>query len=160
MLNSKQFKLCTALLGLTVAIPMASAALATSPSGITPTTFVAADYDGQGHINSDRIKFQTKGPTDVSMQKLVFAAGARSGWHHHPGMVIVAVQSGRLTLTDANCGSKDYGPGLSNGAVFVEGGDMAVEASSAAGAIVYVTSIAPSTDPRDFRDEDSPPTCH
>ncbi len=120
---------------------------------------VTANLDETVQLNSDRIKFQTKGPTDVRVQKFVVQPGGRSGWHHHPGIVIVAVQSGQLTFTHSDCSSKTYGPGLPNGAVFVEGGDDPGEASSTTGATLYVTYVAPSADPPDFRDEDDAVVC-
>lgn len=158
MLYSKQLK-CAAILGIAAVGISATAALASSGSGLTSEVLVTANYDEQGHINSDRVKFQTKGATDVRVQKLTFAAGAFSGWHHHPGIVIVAVQSGIVTILDSNCGSRSYGPGQPNGAVFVEGHDSAMEARSAGGAVVLVTYVAPSADPSVFRQEDDPPPC-
>jgi hypothetical protein len=108
-----------------------------------------------------RVKFQTKEPTDVRVQRIDFAAGGYSGWHHHPGMIIVAVQSGAVTLTDSECNSVTYGPGLPDGAVFVEGGDHPVQASSATGATVYLTYVAPDANPPVFRIDDhlDPPPC-
>jgi hypothetical protein len=121
---------------------------------------VTANFDETVHLNSDVVKFQTKGPTDVRVQKNVFSPGGRSGWHHHPGVVIVAVQSGAVTLTHSDCSSKTYGPGLPNGAVFAEGGDDPVQASSTTGATVYVTFVAPSADPPVFRiDDHDAPSC-
>lgn len=34
-----------------------------------------------------------------------------SGWHSHPGVVIVQVELGSLTYTGSNCVKKTYGPG-------------------------------------------------
>ncbi len=34
-----------------------------------------------------------------------------SGWHTHPGLVIVQVEQGSLTATGSNCVKKTYGPG-------------------------------------------------
>lgn len=138
----------------------AAVALASSGSGITSDPpLVTANFNETVHLNSDRVKFQTKGATDFRIQRLVFAAGAYSGWHHHPGMIIVAVQSGAVTLTDAECKSVTYGPGLPDGAAFVEGGDAPVQASSATGATAYVTYVAPDANPPAFRIEDDPPPC-
>ncbi len=138
----------------------ATAALASPGSGVTADTpLVTANLNESRHINSDRVKLQTKGRTNVRVQKLTFGANSFSGWHHHPGIVIVAVQSGIVTLTDSNCGETSYGPGHPNGSVFVEGQDSAQQASSVAGAVVYVTYVAPSADPVDFRDENDPPAC-
>ncbi len=145
--------------GVVVIGTLAAVALGSAGSGVTSTTLVTANFDKTVHVNSDRVKFQTKDPTDVRVQKLVFAAGAYSGWHHHPGIVVVAVESGAVTLWDSDCTSKTYGPGLPNGGVFVEGGDDPVQATSASGATVYVTYVAPNANPPVFRIEDDPPPC-
>jgi hypothetical protein len=138
---------------------VAAVALGSPGFGVSGPVLVTADFDETVHMNSDRVKFQTKNPTDVRVQRLDFIAGGFSGWHHHPGIIIVAVQSGAVTLMDSDCNSKTYGPGLPNGAVFVEGGDAPVEASSATGATVYVTYVAPDATPPVFRIEDEPPPC-
>jgi hypothetical protein len=145
------------MLGVVLVGTAAAVAVASPSSGLTSTIFVTADLAQDVHLNSDKVKFQTKGPTDVRVQKLDFAAGAFSGWHHHPGMVIVAVQSGAVTLTHADCNSVTYGPGLPAGSVFVESGDEPAQATSATGATVYVTYVAP--DGAGFRLEDDPVTC-
>lgn len=134
-------------------------ALGSPGLGTISTTLVTANFDQTAHVNSDEVKFQTKDPTDVRIQRLVFAAGAYSGWHHHPGIILVSVELGAVTLWDSNCNSETYGPGLPNGAVFVEGGDDPVQATSTDGATAYVTYVAPSADPPVFRIEDDPPPC-
>lgn len=123
--------------------------------------FVTANFEEAVHWNSDRVKFQTKGPTDVRVQKIVVGPGGFSGWHHHPGIVIVAVQSGSITFTHSDCSSKTYGPGLPNGAVFVEGGDDPGQASSVGGATLYVTYVAPDANPPVVRinDHGFQPSC-
>ncbi|HLM22979.1 MAG TPA: hypothetical protein VK390_15845 [Propionibacteriaceae bacterium] len=135
------------------------AALASPSSGFTPTNLVKADLDKTVHLNSDRVKFQTKDPTDVLVQKIVTDPGGSSGWHHHPGMVIVAVQSGSLTVWDSNCNQETYGPGLPNGSVWVESGDEPGMVTSAGGATSYATFVAPNAAPPVFRIEDNPPPC-
>src|SRR2546428_9335150 len=62
------------------------------------------------HLNSDRIKFQTKDPTDMQMQTITYHPHGFSGWHYHPGFVMVIVQSGQLTLHEANCQTTTKGP--------------------------------------------------
>lgn len=159
MLYSKQLKCAAAIFGIAAVGISATAALASPGSGISSDNLVTANLDEPGHINSDRVKFQTKDRTDVRVQRLTFAAGSYSGWHHHPGVIIVAVASGSVTLTESNCGSKTYGPGLPNGSVFVEGHDSVQQATSAGGAVVYVTYVAPSADPPVFRIEDPVQSC-
>ena len=153
-------KWVAAVIGVAVIGTVATMALASPPIGvIAPTNFVTADFQEDVKWNSDRVKFQTKDPTDVRVQRLDFAPGSFSGWHHHPGIVIVAVASGVVTHWDSKCNKKDYGPGHPNGAVFSEGGDRPTQASSAGGATVYVTYVAPNANPPVFRQEDDPPPC-
>ena len=137
-------------------VPMAASA---SPgSGITATTYVTSDLTDIVDFNHDRVKFQTKEPTTVRVQKLEFAPGGHTGFHHHPGVVIVSVQSGSLTLVDGSCGTEVHGAG----SVFVEGEDNVHEAVSPGGATVYVTYIVPRdyTPPNEkFRVEEPVPFC-
>jgi hypothetical protein len=156
-LRTRPRKWLAATIGVVLVGMTAGVAVASPPSGLTSTIFVTADLQQNVHWNSDRGKFQTKGPTDVRVQRLDFAAGGYSGWHHHPGIVIVAVESGAVTLTHADCSSVTYGPNLPAGSVFVESGDEPVQATSATGATVYVTYVAP--DGAGFRVEDDPVAC-
>jgi hypothetical protein len=129
------------------------------PGNVTITTLVTANFDETVHLNSERVKFQTKDATDVRIQKIVFAPGSFSGWHHHPGMVLLAVESGAVTFWKSDCSSKTYGPGLPNGAVFAEGGDDPTQVTSTNGATFYATFVAPSQDPPVTRVEDAAITC-
>ena len=123
------------------------------------TTFVTGNLDKKVRIHSDGVRFQTKAPTDVRMQELVFGPNSRTGWHHHPGMVLVVVKTGSLTVWDSDCHSTTYGPGLANGAVFTESGDDPLEVTSKDGATNYVTLIAPDANPHAFRIEDAARSC-
>jgi quercetin dioxygenase-like cupin family protein len=134
-------------------------AAASTGSGVTSTVLATGDLDETVNINHSRVKFQTKGAADVRVQKLEFAAGAYTGWHHHPGIVIVTVASGLITVVQADCSTREYGPGSPNGSVFVEGHDDPMEARSTAGGIVYATYVAPDATPRVFRVEDDAQTC-
>jgi hypothetical protein len=138
-------------------IGVAGVALGLPGSGVTSTTLVTANFDNTLHMNSDGVKLQTKDATDVRVQKLEFAAGSYSGWHHHPGIILVAVASGAVTLWDPDCNSVTYGPDSPNGAVFAEGGDDPVQATSTNGATAYVTYVAPNANPPVFRIEDDLP---
>lgn len=148
--------LAIGLVGVGVVTPMA---FGSPPSGFTPTPLVTANLDDTVHVHSDGIKFQTRKPTDVMIQKIVIVPGGTSGWHHHPGMVMIAVQTGSVTLWDSYCRTTTYGPGLPNGAAFTESGDKAVQVTSEDGSTVYATFVAPSADPPVFRIEDDAPRC-
>jgi quercetin dioxygenase-like cupin family protein len=43
-----------------------------------------------------------KGATDVLQTDLIFQAGATTGWHIHPGPVVVVIKSGALTEIQSN----------------------------------------------------------
>lgn len=155
-LNWKQG--AAAIVGIAATGVPATPALASPGSGVTPTNFVTADLTESVDFNHDRVKFQTKDPTTVRVQKLEFAPGSFTGFHHHPGVVIVSVQSGSLTLVDGSCATEVHG----TGSVFVEGENHAHQAVSPGGAIVYVTYIVPrdySPASEKFRVEEPVPFC-
>jgi hypothetical protein len=155
-------KWSAAIVGVAVIGTFAAVALGSMGVGFTPTTLVTGDLNHKVKWNSDRVKFQTKQRTDVRVQRIDIAPGGYSGWHHHPGIVIATVASGQVTFTQSDCSSTTYGPGLPAGAVFVEGGDDPGQASSAGGATLYATFVAPHVNPPAgpvFRIEDDPPPC-
>lgn len=139
--------------------PSAAPALASPGTGLTVMTLATANLEHKVHLDADRIKLRTKAPTIVRMQNLVLAAGARTGWHHHPGIVLVAVQSGAVTVWDSECNSTTYGPGQPAGAAFTESGDEPLEVTSSHGASVYATYLVPKVDPPEFRIESDPLPC-
>ena len=146
-----------AIIGVAVIGTLATAVALGSPgSGNAITTLVTANFDQTVHLNSDRVKFQTKDPTDVRVARVDIAPGGYSGWHHHPGIVIVTVAQGAVTFTHSDCSSKTYGPGQPDGAVFVEGGDEPAQASNqgTTPVISYATFIAPHVAPPVFRIDD------
>jgi hypothetical protein len=154
VLGSKK-KWIAATIGVAVIGTFVTVALAShTPFNFTTTPLGTGNLTHKVKLNSDRIKFQTKNPTDVRVARIDIAPGGYSGWHHHPGIVIVTVASGVVTFTHSDCSSKTYGPGLPNGAVFVEGGDHPAQASSTTGAVNYVTFIAPHANPPVFRIDD------
>jgi quercetin dioxygenase-like cupin family protein len=128
--------------GVAVVGTFAAVALATTPVSFTSLPVVTANLDNSVQLNSDRVKFQTKDPTFVRVAKITIAEGGNSGWHHHPGMVIVAVLSGTVKFTNSDCSSTTHAAGTA----FVEGGDDPGLAESVGGeAVVYATFIAPQT---------------
>ena len=155
VLRSKKKRISAIVGGAAMIGTLAAVALGSSGSGFTFTTLAQANLDDSVHFNSDRVKFQTKDPTIVRTQKVVIAAGGFSGWHHHPGIILVSVQSGSVTVEDSHCNSRAYGAGQ----VFVEAGDDPLQVTSVGGATEYVTQVAPQATPPVFRNEDAPPPC-
>lgn len=126
------------------------------PFNFTTTPVATGNLVSDIKQNSDRVKFQTKDPTDVRVARVDILPGGRSGWHHHPGIVIVTVAQGVVTFTHSDCSSKTYGPGQPDGAVFVEGGDDPAQASNegTTPVISYATFVAPHATPLSFRIDD------
>ena len=143
------------IVGLAVLGTFVGVASASVGVGFTPMNFVTANVPNEVRLNADGIKFRTKGSVDVRVQKIDIVAGGVSGWHHHPGMVIVSVASGDVTFTNADCSSTTYGPGLPSGSAFIESGADPGQASSVNGATVYATFVAPQAVPPVFRIEDA-----
>lgn len=131
-------------------------ALANPGTGITATILGhRATLSDSIKVNQDRVKFQTKDPTDVMVQTITFQPHGSSGWHFHPGVAIVIVESGQVTTHDANCQTATYGPHQA----FVESGSMHMVSndSDTDQAVVYATVIVPAGSP--FRIEVGPPAC-
>jgi len=152
-------RMFAAIFGVAVFGTLATVALASAGVGFAPTNLATGNLNADVKWNSDGVKIQTKDPTDVRVQRIDIAPGGFSGWHHHPGIVIVTVASGQVTFTQSDCSSTTYGPGLPAGSVFVEGGDDPAQASSVGGATVYATFVAPHATPPVFRIEDSAQSC-
>jgi hypothetical protein len=159
MLPSKLLKRVVASVATAAIAAIPTAALASPGSGVSFTTLTVQNFDEPDHINSDKIKFQTKDPTIVRIQSATWNAGSTSGWHHHPGVIMGVVTSGTLTIWDPHCNQKTYGPGLPLGAVFLEGDDELMQATSSGGASEYLVHFVPFGTPPVFRVEDDVPAC-
>ena len=156
---SKHVK-CAAVIAAGIAIGVTATQAAASPGhGVTFTTLTnpPAGFLDPDQIISDQIKVGTKDSTTVRIQSAVWEADSDSGWHHHPGVIMGVVTTGSVTVWDPKCGQKTYGPGLPLGAVFLEGGDELMKATSSAGATEYVVHIYPNG--ATPRGEDEVPAC-
>jgi quercetin dioxygenase-like cupin family protein len=147
------------IVGVAVVGTFAAVALGSASFLFTSTPLVTADLNNKVQLNSDRVKLQTKDATVVRVASVVFGAGGSSGWHHHPGFVIVTVATGSVTVWGSDCSQTAYGPGLPSGSAFVESGDEPMQVTSVGGATSYVTYVVPKADPLVFRIEDDPPPC-
>lgn len=131
------------LLAFAFIIVFAGTALATPGRAFgPPTTLARGTLSESVHYNTGAVKFQTKGPVDVVTQTIPIGASGSSGWHAHPGVVLVTVASGAVTRYEEDCSSIVYGAG----SAFTESGDHAGlvrNASTTAGAVVYATFIVP-----------------
>lgn len=62
-------------------------------------------------------KLSTSGPSDFIVQDVVYAPAGHTGWHSHPGILLITMVSGSIEWYDAQCGKHVYNPGDS----FTEG---------------------------------------
>lgn len=84
------------------------------------------DSHGNSHNESKAadycIQLKSKDNTDILVTNLTIAPGGHSGWHAHPGPVLVVVKTGAATVYDAKdrtCTGKRYPAGT----VFIEQGE-------------------------------------
>jgi quercetin dioxygenase-like cupin family protein len=113
--------LALAIVVITVALA-AGVALATPPSGETPTPLARGALVAPANVNTrvigGRVKINTQGAIDAMMLQLTLAPGGTGGWHSHAGPLITIVTQGTLTLIDAHCKRQDIQAGqavISNG---------------------------------------------
>lgn len=124
-------------------VALAGTASGTPSSGIASTVHVVrATLKEPVKANADGIKLKTKEPADISVVTLTIAPGGTTGWHRHPGVVLIAVKEGTGTFYAADCTSTTYSPGD----VFVETGEDSagvVRNESAGPFVITVTFIVP-----------------
>lgn len=108
---------------------LSAAALATPGTGVLSAPVLArASFQNAVHI-----RFRTRlGPNDVEVvrvhqaretvvQQIVFSPGGQTGWHSHPGPVVVLIKAGTMTFYDGDdptCSPRIYTAGQS----FVDSG--------------------------------------
>jgi quercetin dioxygenase-like cupin family protein len=95
----------------------------------------------QGFSTDNNLNLHVQGPSDVLQSLLVFQPGGDTGWHTHPGPVVVVVKSGALTETHSN-GCVTVHPA---GSVFFETKGEVHKAVNQTGGVaeVYATFISP-----------------
>jgi quercetin dioxygenase-like cupin family protein len=138
-------------------LAIAAVAFATAPSGQHPTTPVIGTLNDVTRVNADRIKFQTKEPVDISSFSVTYDPGGFSGWHTHPGMLFVVVESGSVTREVGCDPPRTYSAGES----FVESDEQPTgqvsNASTTTPAVLQVTQVVPHGSVR--RVEAQPSSC-
>jgi hypothetical protein len=91
------------------AAPTSSASLRspafTVSSGSTSTVLGRATFAEKFNIERKADKWKThveSDPLDIAVQQSVFAPGAQSGWHSHPGPVFIMVVQGTMTFYEGD----------------------------------------------------------
>jgi quercetin dioxygenase-like cupin family protein len=95
----------------------------------------------QGLSTDDEVNLHVKGPSDALVADLIFQPGGETGWHYHPGPVVVVIKSGALTETHSD-GCVTVHP---QGSVFYEMKDEIHNATNQTGGVteVYATFLFP-----------------
>lgn len=145
------------ILAILAVVAVSSAVFATSPVGQTTTNLVTGTLSSITAVNTDRIKFQTKADVDVAMFTVTYDPAGTSGWHTHPGIVVVTVKTGAV-LRQVGCAAPiQYNPGDT----FVESDEQPAgrvsNASASDPAVLQVTQVVPHGSPR--RVEAADPGC-
>ena len=134
------------LLALALIVVFAGTVLATGASGFHPSILSRGTLSEPVHFNTGEVKFQTKGSVDFVTATVNFDAPGSSGWHAHPGVVLVTVASGSLVVYDDHCSATVHAAG----SAFTESGDdagLVRNESTTTPAVVYVTYLVPAGTP-------------
>ena len=134
-------------------------AVATPGMGVLSATVHARGTLEPGKANklnvfSELVQLKIKGSADLATQQIVIAGGGHTGWHGHPGPVLVTVKSGAIRLIyadDAGCGGTVYEAGDS----FVDRGDAGAHIARNVSAVdpveLWATYFVPGTPGSPFR---------
>ena len=103
-----------ALMATALVLGAVAVASATDPSGLTNVLI------GRGQASRSFEAHQRKG-NDVAVNQITVQPAGFSGWHSHPGITVIALQSGQLTLfSEPIAGGKCRVHTYTAGQVFLE----------------------------------------
>ena len=141
-------------LGLTAGVLTASPAHATPPAGVTTKILGSGTTLAGFTIHADGIKVESTDAAGVTVAHLTFAPGGTTGWHAHPGPVLVIVTTGSVTKYSAqDCTAHTY----TAGQAFVEHGPTDENLVRNDGSVPAETLVTFITPPGAPIHHDSPP---
>ena len=135
-------------------------AAATPPAGVVSNVIVA-----QGATTSPikkradvaggwAVSLEDRGHSEFYFQDLVVGPGGYTGWHSHPGVLLITVKEGSVDFYDKDCAKRTYTAGQS----FTEGADPHAAVNRGTGnARLLVAYIVKQGEPR--RIEAAQPAC-
>jgi len=155
----------TRLLGLVVLLILPVVALGTPRSGLLFQTVLnrataEAPIHTTAHAGSWNVVLQTNGPSDFFVQYSGYIPGGYSGWHSHPGPVLVTIKRGTAVwyeASDPTCTPHVY----PTGSAFVEpaGSIHTLQNESATEQLELVTSYIIPVGAATRQDEAQPVAC-
>ena len=128
-MRDSRFRLFAALASAAlIVLVFAGVALGTAPSGIVSGPILARgdfvdDVDVKIKLERDGSTVVSNAPSggEVVVQEITIAPGGTTGWHSHPGPVVVVVKAGTLTYVRA-AGGECVDTPYSAGSAFVDSG--------------------------------------
>lgn len=139
-------------------LTIATGALACSDAGkssgskgeITAPSFTLASgfsssLIGRGNLGTFHVQSKAAGydvelkshdNTDIAVANIAIAPGGHSGWHYHPGPVLVVVKTGEITFYHGSCEPVRHAAGTT---FMEEGGDVGIARNEGA---VEATAVA------------------
>jgi quercetin dioxygenase-like cupin family protein len=135
-LKTKVFLLLA--IALSAAFLGSSSAAATSASNFTATVLSKGTVGQPAEIETLGIHYANEGPVDVIVQRGDFVGKSNTGWHQHPGLIVVTVKSGTLVVHNG-CRTATY----TAGQAFIEPPLKPIMVEALADAQVFTTLIVP-----------------
>jgi quercetin dioxygenase-like cupin family protein len=132
---------------------------ATEPSGIESNVLLAQGRMARPlkehvRVSDWMLSLEDSGGSEIYFQDLVIKPGGRSGWHSHPGLLLITVKEGSVDWYDKDCAKRSYAAGRS----FTEGAEAHnVVNSGAANARLLIAYVVKAGEPR--RSENPQPRC-
>lgn len=100
--SAPQIKVVALAVTVLVLAVLGAVAMASPPSGVTPTVLGWGTYDAfkvrsspQGPVD---FKAEAKSPIDVVVRMHTYTPDSTTGWHTHPGPVFITVTQGEITF--------------------------------------------------------------
>ena len=145
-------------LGAAIAILLSfsGVALATTPAGLLMEPLARGAIGQRIRVNTDNVTLKTKGRVDIFTQRITIQPNGHTGWHSHPGPVLVALEQGTVISYESNCRPKAYSAGQG----FVDPSNRVhiMRNMGTEPAVLYITALLPPGTPL-RTDERAPATC-
>jgi len=103
---------------------VATPAAATPPAGVVSNVIVAQGATAgpikeRAEAAGWSVSLEDRGESELFFQDLVVGPGGYTGWHSHPGVLLITVKEGSVEFYDKHCARRTYTAGQS----FTEGAD-------------------------------------
>lgn len=147
-------------LGAIASLVALGVASATPGAGASGTTLGRGTLAAGDKIKTDQVKLQVRDDLDVVTQTITIAPGGHTGWHSHPGPVLVTITAGAMTFYDGD--DRTCSPVVYNtGDAFIDKGQGHVHIARNEGStnlVLYATYLLPVGAPL-RTDEPAPGNC-